>query len=73
MCCCLGSVVLHVDNVNVGEARMPATAAIIHDIYGDDSGLYIGGVPPDGDFEGLAASLKPLTRGCISQLVINDY
>jgi len=51
---------------------MPATAAVIDDMLGEAGGLYIGGVPHDGDFEGLAASLKPLTPGCISQLVIND-
>ena len=60
------------DNVQVGEARMPATEAVIDDMLGDAGGLYIGGMPRDGDFEGLAASLLPLTRGCISQLVIND-
>lgn len=72
ICCCDRSVVLHVDNVQVGEARMPATEAVIDDMLGDAGGLYIGGMPRDGDFEGLAASLLPLTRGCISQLVIND-
>lgn len=51
---------------------MPATAAVIDDMLGDAGGLFIGGVPRDGDFDGLAASLKPLTPGCISQLVIND-
>lgn len=66
------SVVLYVDNVKVGEARMPATAAVIDDMLGDAGGLYIGGVPEDGDFDGLAASLEPLTPGCISQLMIND-
>ena len=69
---CDCSVVLHVDNVQVGEARMPATEAVIDDMLGDAGGLYVGGYPHDGDFEGLAASLVPLTRGCISQLVIND-
>ena len=51
---------------------MPATAAVIDDMPGDAGGLFIGGVPSDGDFDGLAASLKPLAPGCISQLVIND-
>jgi len=64
--------VLYIDNVKVGEARLPATEAVIDDMLGDAGGLYIGGVPSDGDFDGLAASLKPLTLGCISQLVIND-
>ena len=66
------SVVLHVDNVKVGEARMPTTAAVIDDMLGEAGGLYIGGVPTEEDFQNLAASLKPLTPGCISQLVIND-
>jgi len=51
---------------------MPATAAVIEDMLGEAGGLYVGGVPREGDFENLAASLKPLTPGCISQLVIND-
>jgi len=50
---------------------MPATASVIDDML-DTGGLYIGGVPEDEDFEGLAASLKSLTPGCVSQLVIND-
>ena len=60
------------DNIKVGEARMPATAAVIDDMPGDAGGLFVGGIPSDGDFDGLAASLNPLTPGCISQLVIND-
>ena len=72
VCCCCCSVVLHVDNVKVGEARMPATEMVIDDMLGDAGGLFIGGVPRDGDFDGLAASLKPLTPGCISQLIINN-
>jgi len=64
--------VVHVDNVKVGEARMPATETVIDDMMGDAGGLYVGGVPRQEDFHSLAASLKPLTPGCISQLVIND-
>jgi len=51
---------------------MPTTDSVIDDMAGDAGGLFIGGVPRDGDFDGLAASLNPLTPGCISQLVIND-
>ena len=60
------------DNVKVGEARMPATETVIDDMRGDAGGLYVGGVPHEEDFHSLAASLKPLTPGCISQLVISD-
>jgi len=51
---------------------MPATETVIDDMIGDAGGLYVGGVPREGDFQNLAASLKYLTPGCIRQLVIND-
>ena len=58
------------DEEYVGSARLQPGAARIQSMPGSEGGLYLGGVPPGGDFYGTAASLVPL-RGCLRDLVIN--
>jgi laminin, alpha 1/2 len=61
---------LYIDEEMVGSGRMPAGATTIDDMKGDAGGLYVGGVPEEGDFENTAATLEPF-RGCIMDLLIN--
>lgn len=54
----------------MGSGRLPAEATTIDDMKGDAGGLFVGGVPDDGDFENTVATLEPF-RGCIMDLLIN--
>ena len=62
---------LYIDDKLGGTTRLPVGANMhIGSMRGTSGGLFLGGVPVEGDYMGVAASLTPL-RGCLQDLVIN--
>ena len=61
---------MYIDETLVGSGRMPAGAMTVDNMRGEGGGMFVGGVPEDGDYENLAATLVNF-KGCIMDLMIN--
>ena len=64
------SIEMYIDDVLVGDTRLPPGAARVNSMRGEAGGLYIGGIPAGMDAGATAASVDNF-EGCIRNLMAN--